>query len=328
MTALMFEPFVLGSPKITPPPPPAKWASGTHTWTAGGRTWDLSTGAQGVRLQAGVRGLNSPEFIRYTSESPAVSGATYRGYRASERDIMWPLWVFNGDGSAEWLQVDREFWASLHPDRTGVWTYISRDGVTRTLTCRFVSDNGKTYDDDPGLFGWQFYQVSLVAEDPFWRGTAIRKRFGAASESTPLYGPLEDPGAPSYYIGGQFNLDSGKVSNPGDEPAWPRWELHGPFTAAEVGIGGKSIEVPFTVADGEWLYIDTAPSVRSALLGTAVDDNGNAVLGAGTETDMSSDLGDVAWAAIPPGEDLPLDMTMTGTGHIWIEIAPAYHRAY
>lgn len=322
MTSLMFEPFVLGAPKVTPPPPPVKWASGTHTWTVGDRTWDLSTGAQGVRLQAGVRGLNMPEFTRYFSESPAVSGSTYRGYRVLERDVMWPLWVFHNGGSEEWLRVDREFWSSLHPNRTGVWTYISRDGVTRTLTCRFVSDNGKTYDDDPGLFGWQFYQLSLVAEDPFWKGPRIRRRFGDATSSVPpFFGPEESPGAPSYYIGGQFNLASGKVTNPGDEPAWPKWTLYGPFTEAAVGIGGKTIEVPFSVDSGEWVYIDADPAVRTAMHGTGSPgpDNGD---------DRTPDLGVVEWASIPPGENLPLDMAMTGTGFITVEIDPAYHRAY
>ena len=321
MTVINFDPAVFGVPKPVPQPPPVKWASGDHTWTVGTRSWDISGGTEGIVLTAGVRGLGMPEFTRYKDESPAVSGSTYRGYIAVEREVMWPLWVFNNESSNEWLKTDRAFWASLHPDRTGVWTYVSRDGITRSLTCRFANDGGKAWDFDPGLFGWQDYQLYLVAEDPFWRGPRITKLFGGGVVATPFFGPVLTPGGPPFFIAQQFQLANGRVSNPGDEPAWPKWTLYGPFTEAAVGIGGKSIEVPFEVEADEWVYIDTDPTVRKAMLGTGTPSSNTGV-------DRFSDLGLVNWAEIPPGADLALDMEMTGTGSIRIEIDPAYHRAY
>lgn len=322
MTVINFDPIVYGVPKPTTPPPPVLWAPGQHTWTVGDKSWDLSGGLQGIRMQAGVRGLNTPEFLIYDDQSPAVSGSTYRGHIALPRDCTWPIWVFNNTSSEEWLKTDRAFWATMKPGITGTWTYVARDGVTRSLTCRFVSDNGKTHDDDPGLFGWQPYVISLRANDPFWHGPPIPGRFGGNEESaTPFFGPTLTPGAPGMHIAGQYQMENARVSNPGDEPAWPRWTLYGPFTAAAVGIGGNSIEVPFTVADGAWVYIDTDPTIRTAMHGTGTP-------GPSTGTDRTSDLGLVNWGSIPPGSDIALAMEMTGTGWITIEIDPAYHRAY
>lgn len=321
MTVINFDPIVFGVPKPVPPAPPVLWAPGQHTWTVGTDSWDLSGGNQGIRMQAGVRGLGMPEFTIYDDSSPAVSGSTYRGHIALPRDCTWPIWVFNNTSSEEWLKTDRRFWATMRPGMTGVWTYVARDGVTRSLTCRFTSDNGKTFDDDPGLFGWQPYMISLRANDPFWHGPRITKSYGGGVEDTPFFGPLATPGAPSYFIGGQFQLATGTVSNPGDEPAWPKWTLYGPFTAAAVGIGGNSIEVPFTVADGAWVYIDTDPTIRTAMHGTGTPSSS-------TGTDRTADLGLVKWGSIPPGSNIALAMEMTGTGRIRIEIEPSYHRAY
>lgn len=327
MIDINFDPVVFAVPKPVPPVPPVTWASGQHTWTVGTKSWDLSGGAQGIVLLEGVRGQGMPEFTIYDDLSPAVSGSTYRGHIALPRDVMWPILAFNNTSSEEWLQTDREFWATMRPGTVGTWTYVARDGTTRSLTCRFVSDNGKAWDFDPGLFGWQPYMISLRANDPFWHGPRVRQRFGGGVANTPFFGPTETPGAPSFHIASQFQLENARVSNPGDEPAWPKWTLYGPFTEAAVGIGGQSIEVPFTLDADEWLYVDADPTARTAMQGTAVDAEGYAIV-ASAITDRTADLGLVNWGSIPPGSDIALAMEMTGTGWISIEIDPAYHRAY
>ena len=326
----------VGAPTPVPPtPPPGSGTGGGGTegpggapdgawgelgvsWTGwDGSEWVLSSPTSPVWLTpAGTRGLNMPPTSRFTSQAPALAGSRWRGYRVEERPVFWPLFIY-GDSTAQWRAADRAWWATMRPDAPGTWTVTQPDGTRRRLRCRYDGDNDQVFGRDPFSVGWVLYGVDLVAEDPFWRGDPVRRSFSAAPAEA-FYGGAGGTGfAPPYVISANTSTATATMPNDGDEPAWPVWTVNGPFTSASVGVAGRTIAVPFSLASGKSLRIDTRPDRLSA-----VDSDGN---------DRVDDLGAVSFAPVPPGVEVPVTITVPGSTSattVAVEIEPLYYRAW
>lgn len=304
----------LAAPSFVPAPPVKPiFVSSQHTWTDyTGTVWDISGRSSGVYLRAGVRGMNMPPITRYTSKSPAVAGSRWRGSITDEREVFWPLHLFQKNGSQEWLDHDARFWSTLNPDRTGVWTVEQPNGTARSLTLRFADDGGQSFDTSPELFGWCAYSVNLIAEQPYWVGEPITRTWGQPAETFNYYGGVAGYGPP-YYITSASTMASANIDNPGDVPAWPVWTLQAPFVSASVGVGGKSVQVPFAMSEG-WLRINSDPTRQ-----TAVDHLG---------ADRTTQLGQVKWGDVPAGSSVPLAVNMVGAGSVRLDLTPRYYRAH
>jgi hypothetical protein len=296
------------------------WSGLQVTWSGGdGSVWELSSATSPVWLsRGGTRGLSMPKVDRYTSESPAVAGSRWRGRRVAERSVFWPLLVYGGrPGEREWVEVDSAFWASLHPDLVGEWSISQRDGTTRRLRCRYDDDGEQSYDLDPTVQGWAAYGVSLVAEDPFWRGSAIVRTFDTAA-AQPFYGGDSGGGlGPPLYVSSNTSAATASIDNPGDEPAWPVWTAWGPFTSVSLSVAGRTVSLPITLMTGKSVTVDTRPDRL-----TAVDSDGN---------DRVGDLGAIAFAPVPRGTSVPLGISVPGSSgatSVEVRIEPAYHRAW
>jgi hypothetical protein len=161
--------------------------------------------------------------------------------------------------------------------------------------------------------GWASYGITLVAEQPFWEGPAVTRAW-QASEPVPFIGGGPSNPTGGLYISSGSTLGSASMPNPGDEPAWPVWLIHGPTVSVSVGVGGRVIEVPFPLAEGEQLLIDTAPTAQ-----TAIDSDG---------VERTAELGQVEFAPVPPGESVDLSLTMVGQGVVEAAITPLWHRAW
>jgi hypothetical protein len=285
----------------------------SHTWQAwDGTVWDLSSGRSGVYLKAGVRGMTMPTMIRYTQKSPAVAGSIYRGTIPDERDVLWPLKVFRNSGSQDWINHNRAFWRTMHPEKTGTWVVTQPGGEYRTLTCRFVDDGQFAWagdvEVDPELAGFANYGISLVAEQPYWQGAPISINWSPAASR-----PFFSTSGSVFGISSSNAVFGARISNPGSVDAWPVWTVRGPFTSATVGVGNDTVTLPFTVAAGHWVQIDTDPTVQ-----TAFDDLG---------VDRTPDLGSVDFAQVPPGDPSDLNVTMAGSGSVDVTITPSYYTA-
>lgn len=283
------------------------------TWTGwDGSVWDLLTYADsGVLLMRGVRGLGKPTHDRYSSQSPALAGSRWRGYRTTEREVFWPVAVYADTANSRWVATDRAFWRTMHPGRPGTWTITQPSGEVRSLVCRFVDDGAQVFDVDPLTAGWTAYGVTLVAdEQPFWSGQTITRTFRASAASD-FYG---GSGGPPFYISSASTLASAAITNPGDVEAYPVWTITGPTTSVSVGLAGNLVDVPFTLATGVSLVIDSRPTAQ-----TAVDSLG---------VERTAELGSANFAAIPPGESVPLTLTMAGTGIVQVDLTPLYDRAW
>jgi hypothetical protein len=281
------------------------------TWQGwDGSLWDLnSPGGSGVSLMTGVRGLDEPPFQFYKSESDARAGTRFRGVRAQEREVFWPLSVFKDTNSQEWLDYDRAFHNTLDPESPGIWTVTQPSGEYRTLACRFETSD-KTWDLSPGMLGWTSYGLTFAAEDPYWRGAPIVRAWGAAN---PV--PFIDPatGAPPFNISASSSFDTATMPNPGRVPAWPVWTVTaiGTVTSVTVGVNGRLVTYTGTLTAGQTLTLDSL--AMTAKVGG---------------TNVTTALTARDWSPIPKGAEVPLTVSMVGTGTVQAVLTPGYFRAY
>lgn len=299
MSALVFA-----VPYVPPPPPVPVWVGYEMTWAgADGSTWTLD-GSQGVLLlQDGLVGLHFPEHDRFTSTAPSTAGSRHRGSRAQERDVEWNLLVYSDESSAEWQAIDRAFWSSFDVDDPGVWTVADAGGRSLSLECRLVPKNDP-YDRDPALHGWSLYHVQMVACEPFWRGPEVSQTWQNAAP-VPFFGVDGQ-----LHVSNSSSMTAATMNNPGDVEAWPAWTITGPMTSLSITVDGGTITIP-TLASGDTLIVNTDPAVATALK------NGVDVSGLVDPWDPRP---------IPRGDDVPVTLTVTGTGSVTATITPRYRR--
>lgn len=301
------------APPVGPPVAPVSWRGLTLTWTGpDGVPWELTDPATGVFLTPdGVRGLTMPKTDRFSSVSPVVPGSRWRGHRVAERDVFWPLAVYSDQGSDAWLALEEAWWSTLRPDTVGAWT--CSDGVhpPRTLWCRFVDDGDAALPRDPSLAGWQVYGINLVAEQPYWEGQPVVRSWVVPGAS----GFFDGPGIVNISPGA--TIDTATMPNPGDVPARVIWTVTGPFTSVVVGVQGKTIAVPFAMTAGQSLTIDTREDRLTAVDGAGVD--------------RTAQLGAAAFVSVPPGDAVPLSLSMLGStsaSSVGAALTPLYYRAW
>lgn len=314
--------FLLVSPLSTPVPPAPivenPFPGMVHTWTGWDDTvWLLNAATSGVALLPGVRGLGTPPVTMYNKTSPSVAGSQYLGSSVEERPVFWPTAIWNDTSSAEWIAFDRGFFRTLDQDKQGIWTVRQPNGEERILRLRYVDDGNNAFDIDPAKYGVQTYGLNFVANQPYWEGALIWRRFVAASPAPFFSGPIVT-------ISSGKSMATATVTNPGDVDTFPVWSILGPTTSVTVGIGASTITAPFTIASGKALVIDTNPTAQTALLGNW-DDTERKL---SSIVDRTGDLGTALFAPIPPGTDQPLALSMTGTGTVDVEILPLYKRAW
>ena len=183
-------------------------------------------------------------------------------------------------------------------------------GETRTLVCRLTRESDTAWEWDPVKAGVSVHEFYLAAEDPYWQGAPLVRSWGSG-EPVDFFGTT---GGPPFFISRSSTIDTASVRNPGDVRAWPRWRIDGPTTSVELGVGSSVVEVPFAVADGAYLTVDTSPTAQTAILSDG--------------TDKTGDLGAVEFAPIEPGAEVPLSLVMSGTGTVTATITPRFYTAW
>lgn len=308
---------VMAAAPIAPAPPGQlrPFTGAGHTWTGwDGSTWDLNDVEGGVFLtDAGVRGLKNPRAERWVTQSPTTHGSRRRGGRFTEREVHWNIALF-GDSSREWLDLEEAWWSTLDVDMPGQWTVTVPGRAPRSLRCRFVDDGDHAYDIDPVGEGWAVYGINLIAEDPFWRSSPVRRAWTTAEAK-----PFIDPdGSPPFNIASGAVLASAQVANPGDLEAWPTWTATadpdgGGVSSVTVGVAGQSVSFTQPIAPGQTLEIRTDPADQRAFL---------------DEVEVTGLLSTYDFAAIPAGAAVPLQLAMTGEGTVTASFFPRHLRAW
>lgn len=301
-------PIVLASPVRNPD---LVWAALglPMTWTGvDGSMWDLADplGAS-PGMGRGVQGLHLPSTTVFKSSTPLVPGTDLVGYSIDERTVYWPL-IFKGKTILAWQQAYSAFFDSFHPVKTGIWT-VGDGEARRELPLAGVFDGGYAFDIDPFTTGKALIGLELTAPRPLWRGKPITRSFGGES-GVPFIPPEK---APTYYISPAATFGAAAIRNPGNEPAYLRYQVEGPLDLLQLGIGEALIDVPFPIPAGSTLRIDTDPASAFATLDDA---------------DATRALGFQMFAPVPAGGETPLTIVASGAGKVTVTLTPLYWRAF
>lgn len=276
---------------------------------ADGSVWHLTNAASFMRLLPGIRGLEAGDIDRWTSEAPGLAGSRYRGHRALARDVFLPVYL-RGASSRDWLAVRRAWNASLSPDDEGALV-VTVDGQRRTLPCRWVRTEAG-WTRDPLAAGKSALGEYFIADGAYWQSDPVTALWQQATDADFF---LTSDGV--FRITPSNTLGSARIDNPGDVPAWPVWTITGPADSVTVGVDESEIEIPFELAAGQWLRIDTRPDHQT------VEDN--------TGADRVADLPSIAFKRVPAGQAVSVSLAALGTDagfSVRCDLTPLHRRAW
>ena len=319
------------TPYRPPLPAASPWTRLRMTWTAKGVTWPLTSPASGLFLMPGVRGLGSITTERHATTAPAVAGSRHEGVSVLDRSAFWPIHIFHDGGSEGWVERDRAFWQGMDPKDTGIWEVQHPDGKRRSIELRFRDDGDHSITYDPIRYGWQTYGINFVAEQPFWVGDPVVRSWKNSE-----YAPFFDPNGPHLFnIGSGADISSARIDNPGDEESYARWFIDGETTTASVGVGDLIVDVPFPIGANKCLVIESDPDRIGATLydvvaGAEVKKPSERVIGVDmvNPEDRTADLGEADFPPVPPGSQVPLSLTLAGTGVVEAYLPTLYRRPW
>jgi hypothetical protein len=215
--------------------------------------YNLTTGYEGVKLLGGVSGFLDPEFTAYWTERIG-DGDRWRGSRLTRRQMQLPIRV--GKGSAtldqDFRELDAAFWRTISRTDVCLLDVALEDLSHRYIPVRLDRATSSAIDFDPGLTGHKLYLMTLVADDPYWRGDDVVETWSFTGGSTNFY-------AGPYTLSPSGGFGAGIVTNPGDVPAWPKFRITGPCSSALITVDGHTIALPNPIPAFSSIYIHTDP---------------------------------------------------------------------
>lgn len=288
-----------------PEPIPATTLEWSVPWM--GRTWNLTDPASPVFKMEGWKGLEGAAYDHWYSTAPTLDGATWGGMRVERGEVSGPVFV-SGPDLATFLAEHALFLRSLNPAREGYLRRVRPDGDYRQIACRSDAPPVRASDRDMLVDLFVTYGLTF-STDPYWQGPAVERLF-EYEVGVPFF-----PGPP-FTLGKNFSIEDATITNPGDVEAFPTWRVTAPFTAFQVGVGGALVKATLTKATG-YVDIDMNPDRL-----TVTDEAG---------VDRWSSLTDAAFTSIPPGDELPLALSVTGAAvgsSVRLAFVPRYWSAW
>ncbi len=284
-------------------------------WTdTNGTVWDLVHGPVAL-MNAGVMGFGMPKTFDTIRQTALVHGQTLQSWRLEPRDIFLPV-TFRDDADLDVNGIQRAFWDGLALGQYGNLQVTDSNGGIRSIDARFVSDGDVSFTVDPyaQTHAYRPYGVSLVADDPWWRGPVESFSFGLGPEGTATFFGNGSSATPFYIIKSTGGADS-TLTNNGDQDAWITWTIEGPMTSFDLEIGGQHIAGAITVDAGDTLTIETSPLNQIAYLSDG--------------TKVTRDLTSADFAPLPAtGLPVNVGIDVVGTGTITASFSPVYWRAF
>lgn len=280
-----------------------------------GDTFDLRSGP--VRVSNG--GTNLTRILKldtFTRQSAGRDGQQRTGWSAPAQTYSVPV-RWGGYTSEAFESVDTRLKDALDPTQYN--TLRVRDTVRKTdRTCLVrLDDDGYSFEDDPTDMGLDETTLSLVADDPWWKGTPVVVPFGQQQgTATPFYGASGY--GPPFYLAGANAIGQQSVVNPGQAPAYPLWTLAGPISSFTLSVDGQVLDMAApNLLTGETLYIDSDPTVLRAWR----------VKTDGTIVEETTNLATWGFASIAPRATSTVKATLAGTGTATLSFVPRYLRA-
>ncbi|MEU5957557.1 phage tail domain-containing protein [Streptomyces sp. NPDC047525] len=260
-------------PVIQVPAPPNAVAWGqTYVSIAGGNgqgeeislTGFTGSSWPGVLMQPGATGLDMPPFNLSSDEAPNLDGSIFRNARATAREFMIPVYLYGIDRRTV-NELKRKFYRALNPKRGYcVFKFTEGNGVTRQISA-YYKEGMQGAEGEAAGFTWAKYGLQFTAMDPWFyppRPESTRWDFG---EGDPLLSTTASF-FPLHITSGVMGGPGVTISNPGDDDAYPVWELHGPIKSfALTSPDGETVKASAPadgtdlVPAGRVLTIDTRP---------------------------------------------------------------------
>lgn len=231
-----------------------------------GETWDLGTGAQGVVLDVKQSGLGWSEINHITArgDQRLVSSTVKRGVHT--------LAVLVGEGlRGQALYALREKWwyHANSPYKYGTLRFTRPDGAVRSRRLRLAESPGTAFTYDPGL-GLEDRAEAwvLTGNGPWWDGPDQMAQLSSKDFNegggTPFYGFL-GAGWPLHIASPAWAHDA-FLTNDGQGPMWPTWELVGPLFNPRFGVaGGAMLAYNGEILPGEIVVVTTDPERRGVV---------------------------------------------------------------
>lgn len=289
------------------------------TWEgANGSSWSLLDPFSPVRLIS-MGGLGMPTFTSQFATTGARDGRRYEGTVWGHSALTVSVLV--GDDYPapgfrhrrvydDWRALDRSWRKSLSAEKEGRLIVSSGVGV-RSMRLRLAAPL-EMPPRNSGEIGEAVYVMSMSADDhPWWEGEPVSVSVQFEDISKPFYGGPEDDYL--FWISDSGVSERAEITNPGDRPAFPRWWARGAASSGLIGIDDKTIPLPFALAPGEEVYVDSDLQTITSGLGES----------------RWADMGfaDPTFAPIPAGEQVPVVAHLNDYGpkaEVGLEITPLY----
>ena len=223
---------------------------------------DLTDGVRRFSASRGRTGLWMPTFAFAAHEMPGEAGARLTYTRTSARDVDIPFAVLEEDETAL-RSLIRSLARALDPTRGDGVLEVTRDGVTRRLTCRYTGGLEQARTLGPSLQA----VLSFRAFEPYWEAdSAVSETYetGEAAAFFPFF-PLT--------LASSTVLASPSVENDGDVEAFPVWTITGPGSNPSLKnlTTGETLSLTLTLGAGEEVVIDTRRGRKTVLSGTGAN---------------------------------------------------------
>lgn len=285
-----------------------------------GSVWSLLDRSSPVQVTA-LDGLGLPQFTQQFATSSARDGRRYEGTTWGENTVTMTVTVGDprprgrrrGD---QWRALDGAWWSSLSPENTGQLVVVSGAG-RRSLKLRLDQAPPPPPGRNPALSGEATYTLQLTADDqPWWAGEKVEATFGwSEGIGEPFFGGPD--GEVLLFISAQSETDTSAIANPGDRAVFPDWWARGPFDSLRLGLGDRTVLLPFAREDGQMVFIDSAAQ-------TITDENGVSLW-------PLMGFEDPTFAPIPSGGRVPLvtELENPGPGSaVGVSLTPLHRRPW
>lgn len=279
-------------------------------------TWQLSDRSSPVQVLE-LEGLGLPALTQRRVKAAAFAGERYQGTTWGVGSLRMRVMVGDPNGARPprtgdaWRELDRAWRRSVSAETPGKLVVISGAG-RRELAVRLEDPIAPPAGVNPGLRGLAVYDYSLTADDqPWWAGEEVTAEFVWSSGGEPFFGGLS--GDVLFFISPSSQTESATITNPGDREAWPRWYARGPFDEVEIGVGDKTVTLPFGVARDGIVLVDSYEQ-------TITDVAGNSLW-------RLMGFSNPTFAPIPAGAGMPLVTRLTGASAgaaVGLSLTPLY----
>ncbi|QGJ94148.1 minor tail protein [Corynebacterium phage EmiRose] len=233
-----------------------------------GKTWNLTTGEQGVIFDMGQQGLGWSTIQHATARSgQRILSSTLERAVHNLAISLDPERV-----GMPAYELREEWWYKANsPYDYGTLKFTRPDGVVRTRRLKLADTPDTKLTYDPGIGAGDVVEVwPLTGNGPWWEGVAQEHIITYADltggNDTPFYGA--DGTAYPFYISRPFAAQGVTIDNTGQGPMWLTWELTGPMTDPVIGFdGGALLQYKGVISAGEKITIITDPEYRRVIDG-------------------------------------------------------------